>query len=169
MRRCTKCGHLFTAGESPLAHICPPPADLPEQLAGKAPPVASSTEAFPPVATATVVRPVGDPDYCPEPALPPEAWLTFPHWGQFRKPPVNHPNVMHTQHGTAAANLFGQPFGFDVQDAIDEVKMAELVTTALTMGAPDPGGELAKAAERCISRGRRIKALLPPIEGPDHG
>lgn len=174
--RCTRCGAKLPADA--IGHVCST-----EALAGVTPDKILLDDVD--LHAAEPVDPLADrrPDLAvvttpPErtaaipPALTPEMWLTFPRWGQFTG--QDGPNVFDTRHGTAAANLFGTPYGFDVQDVLDEIEAGQLLQERAEWAAAHPGTfseavatDLAAKAERARSRARRLRALLPPVEGVD--
>jgi len=112
-----------------------------------------------------------------KPALTKEEWASFPNWpgaraGEVHELPLYYP----TKHGIAAANLYGQPFGFtheDVRRHREQAKDARQVYIAWTdrfqRWKPQEGEEEACQATNDLvawheSMADRLAALLPEEE-----
>lgn len=96
-----------------------------------------------------------------EPALTPEEWATFPNWpmavGRGENP---MPNYHPSPHGTAAANLYGQSYGFTHED-VRRHREDEASFGRLAQLFPDqPSMESRRAWHESMAE--RIAALLPP-------
>lgn len=91
-----------------------------------------------------------------KPALTPEQWATFPDWPTAERPADDAalPIYFPSKHGIAAANLYGQPFGFTQEDVKLLREDAEMYA-----GGDNPTDDAFAAQYRSLAD--RIAALLP--------